>query len=422
MGAAPVGEIWRRIAHTSSARIYSLLLGMVSLALTARWLGPDGRGTVAAVTTWVSLFTTFGYLSLGQVAIYRAAQSPGEEWLPATFGSLAFMLVAITGLGWALAAILYFISDGAIFHGLAGLFLLIGFLGLPLMLWEHYGGSLLMALERLDISNRYQVIGKTVGVAALFVFILGWGWGIAGALLAILLGNLVQALGGLRYLLGRVGRPSLDWRELLELVKGGVKLHLNAIGTFLFAGSDVLMLNHYAGAAPTGFYQLAFQLVAVLLVVPHAASMVIYGKISLLGPDRGWGYQRKVVAGVMLLMAVGVGVSYLLAPWAIPLFAGQDFQPSVTLFQWLLLGALGMSLTQMISPQWIGRGLFIQAALLTLFVGGANVVANYFLIPAYGALGAVWASLGVYVVSILGNGLMAIYCEMKFRATNDDVQ
>ncbi|MCX7112896.1 MAG: hypothetical protein NTX45_22825 [Proteobacteria bacterium] len=37
-------ELWVNIAHTSGAKIYSLLVGIVTLSLTDRLLGPEGRG------------------------------------------------------------------------------------------------------------------------------------------------------------------------------------------------------------------------------------------------------------------------------------------------------------------------------------------------------------------------------------------
>ena len=52
-------QLWLNIAHTSGAKVYSLLVGVLTLSLTARLLGPEGRGQVAVITTWVSMFSTF---------------------------------------------------------------------------------------------------------------------------------------------------------------------------------------------------------------------------------------------------------------------------------------------------------------------------------------------------------------------------
>ena len=62
-------ELWMNIAHTGGAKGYGLVVNTVILVITARWLGPEGRGALGATTTWVALFATIGCLSLGQVAI-----------------------------------------------------------------------------------------------------------------------------------------------------------------------------------------------------------------------------------------------------------------------------------------------------------------------------------------------------------------
>ena len=76
---------------------------------------------------------------------------------------------------------------------------------------------------------------------------------------------------------------------------------------------------------------------------------------------------------------------------------------------------MGMSFSILMSSQWIGRGYFWQASSLTLAVGIGNVIANAILIPEYGMYGAIWASIGVYAVSIVGNGFMIAHCNNKVR-------
>ncbi|MBC7528520.1 MAG: lipopolysaccharide biosynthesis protein, partial [Chthonomonadaceae bacterium] len=49
-------DLWRKILGASAARFYSRAISLTTLAITARFLGPAGRGTIAAVTTWTTLF------------------------------------------------------------------------------------------------------------------------------------------------------------------------------------------------------------------------------------------------------------------------------------------------------------------------------------------------------------------------------
>src|SRR5687767_3188363 len=142
-------NIWRTIALTSGAQVYTLITGVVVLALTARWLGPAGRGAIAATLTWVTLFSTLGFLSLGQVAIHRATTMRDRQWLGGTLGSLFTIAVAITLVSWIAVAIIFATRGASVFGDLPARYLAIGFVALPWFVWEQYGSALLFALGKV---------------------------------------------------------------------------------------------------------------------------------------------------------------------------------------------------------------------------------------------------------------------------------
>lgn len=408
-------ELWRKTFIASGAQIYSLLVGVVTLTLTARWLGPEGRGIIAAVTTWVSLFSSFGYLSLGQVAIYRATQREVEQWLGPTLGSLLFLDLIITLVAWLVALYIYLLSGGVVFNHLSPVILVVGFIALPLMIWEQYGSALLMAIDHVTIYSRAQVIGRTVG---LILILLAWFFNLSvpGVLFAILIAQTVVAFGGIRYLLTRTqNKIRLDRETIRQLLSGAIKLHPNYVGGFLVTSSSILIINYYLGPVETGYYQLAAQLVGVVAIIPQSASMVIYGKVAQLGPDAAWLYQRKFIAILMIGLVVIAGLSALLAPWIIPLMLGSKFSPVVEIFKILLLSMLSGALASAMSSQWIGRGLFSYMSAITVVLGMLSLLGNIVLVPQYGIYGAAWTAVGVYAFALLGQSLMVLKCELSFR-------
>jgi O-antigen/teichoic acid export membrane protein len=200
-----------------------------------------------------------------------------------------------------------------------------------------------------------------------------------------------------------------------EMLTGGAKLHLNAVGTYLFTQANVLILNYYRSPQETAYFQLAVQLVTAMQLIPMAVSTVVYSIVAKDGPNSAWPQHKKLI-GEVLLLVLGLGiVAYFVSPFAIRFVFGAPFVPSARLFRILLLAIFGMTMSAVMASQWIARGLFLQAALLTLIVGGGTVAANLFVVPRWGTTGAAWVTVGTYIVSMIGNGIMALWVESRWR-------
>jgi O-antigen/teichoic acid export membrane protein len=111
--------------------------------------------------------------------------------------------------------------------------------------------------------------------------------------------------------------------------------------------------------------------------------------------------------------------TYFIAPWAIPFVAGKSFAPSAHLLRALLPTVLGTTVSVLMVNQWIGRGLFLQAAAITL-VGGLSIfVLDAILIPRYGTMGAIYAALIINVgFVVVTNAGLAIWIDRKRRTAN----
>jgi O-antigen/teichoic acid export membrane protein len=407
-------DLLLEVAHTSGTKIYSMLIAIATVSMTARWLGPEGRGQLVVATTWIGLLATFGHLSLGQVAIHRASKNPGSNWLPSVLGSLLFLAAASSVVIWLVLGIAFIYTGGAVFSGLTGNIILLTCAAFPLFLWEYNGSALLISQGRIGLYNLYLVIGRTLALALLVVIVYWGGYGVAGGLIATIVGQ-GAIVAGIFYGLKSVTlqRPTFARSDVLEMLKGGAKLHLNAVGVIVFGTVDVLLLNRYRGPEEAAFYQIAVQLVAVMLVVPQSVAMVLYGRIAGSGADAVWPQHKRIVKLTLAAMTVGGAITWILAPILVNIVAGGAFTPAIEIFRWLLLALIGMTFSTTMAPQWIGRGLFIQASGITIAVGVVSALANFALIPSYGAKGAAWAAIGTYLIGAVFNLGMMSYCDRK---------
>ncbi|OGT97913.1 MAG: hypothetical protein A2X80_08240 [Geobacteraceae bacterium GWB2_52_12] len=410
-------NLWVKIVETSGARIYSLIVGMFSLFLTARLLGPEGRGSLAAITSWVALFATVSGLSLGQVSQYRIQVRRQENWLPGILGTLGSVAVITSIAAWAIATLLFHLTNGIFFKGIPGNLLILGFFMLPLMIWDEYSSSLLPATGLLRTYNIAQIAGRTLGLAVLFALVGQLGLGIQGAIAAQIAGQAGIAMIAFYALWVRAGKHLfVETTEIFPLVKGSAKLHLNAIGAFVLGQATILMLNHFATKAEIGWYQLSYQLISVLLVIPQAASVTLFSKMAETGPRDLWPEQKRLGWQLLFAIILMSSVSYFLVPPVIIFFAGDAFAPSGRIFRMLLPVFFGMSFAAFMTNQWIGRGIFIPTTVITFVMAVITMFINYFTIPRFGVDGAVWSMiLSFAVISPLIQCGFALYCNKDFR-------
>lgn len=410
--------IFGDIAATSGARVYSTLISLIALALTARWLGPHGRGAVVVVTTWVTLFSSIGYLSLGQVCVHRAAKEPDLQWVGPVLGALALVTAAATALGWAVAALLYGFAGGELFAGIPAAALMLGFAALPFFIWEQYGSALLSILGKLRVYNFNQVIARTLGLVLLVVTIQLLGLGIYGFLIATVAAQAAVACAGAAVLLRHArGRLAGGFGAIGALVRDGFKIHLNAIGVLLFSGVDILMLQYFRGSAEAAIFQLPMQLFLALLLVPQSAQLALQARVSSTSAAEFWREHRNVMVVVIGGMTMVAVVLWVIAPLLITLVGSQRFDDSVPIFRTLLLMTPVAAFNTLMGIQWITRGYFLQASIITFLTGLLNCGFNLLLIPRYGALGAAAATvIGVYVIPLTANSWMALKVHRDSRA------
>lgn len=413
-------QLIHKIILTSGAKIYSVLLGIIALSITARWLGPEGRGIIATVITWVEIAIEVTALSLGQILIFKASRERQDNWLGSMLGILLRHTVIVSLFSWAVVALLYFGGTywgwPRVFGELPGIALLIGFIVLPFGLWDIYSKSLLNIEDKLSVYNRYQVIGSSVNTLAIILFIVVAGFGVLGVLVSKVLWSAIIAYGGVRNLLGRVTGPvRFQMAGYVDLLKNGAKFHLGTIGAIMTLSIDIVMVNAYLGNESTGIYQLAVQMSQLMLIVSYAATTVLEGELTRKGVQGIWPYQKKILALTVAFIIVASLFMGATAKWWIIWLAGDEFSEAILVFQLLLVTIVVNTITAIMNVQWIGRGWFVQHSLITLFKGVMNIALNALLIPHYGILGAVYATIAVVSFSLFINIGLFIYCERDNR-------
>jgi O-antigen/teichoic acid export membrane protein len=403
-------RLWKAATLTTAAKAYWVIGALIATLVTARYLGPNGRGVIAAATSWVAMFFTFGHLSLAHVMMY-VLDGDGRARVPAVTGSLMAITAAVTLLAWAIVGTLHIATGGAVFEHIPPTVLLMAFAGLPCLLWMEYANSLLVATGHLDRLNVAQIAGTTTGIVLVVSAVAVLKGGPAAALAAIVASYVVTVAIGLPRILAASGRPVVSGPIVRQLLHGGARLHLSAVGTFFFTHAGVILLNHFRPVREVGYFQLAMQLAIAFQLVPMAMSLVSYSVIAREGPDAAWPEHRRLIGYTMSFATAAAAGSALAAPWIVALLAGPGFAPAVPLVRILSLSVPGAALATVMAPQWATRGFFLQASMISLAAVAVGAAGNWVFIPRYGMYACAWAMVAGYGVHLAANAALALWIE-----------
>ncbi len=410
--------IWTKIVTTFSARAYGTAIELISLLITARVLGPDGRGTVASIIAWTALFAAVFGLSLSQVIVYRFTNNVSNSQFNRTFSALIPLSFFLCLAGWLCALVIYTQTESGGLKQLPTGVVVLGFTLLPFIMWESYSSHLLSTTGRLNQYNMGLVIGKTLGFTTMLVVIFLAGLGVYGPIIGNLAALIITILIAILTMRESLSKPLCVYAsEVVSLVSGGLKLHINTIGSFLLLTVDIVILSQYRSMEEVGWYQAATQLIAVPLMLPGVVTMVLYSKVADEGPVKVWTIHRRLIQQIMVVIGVVAVVSYFIAPNLVYLLLGSEFTETIPVFRILLLAMIGMCFSQLMVAQWIGRGLFLQAGIITIVAGLTNVILNFYFIPTFGMYAAAWTTVGAFIISIITNGIFAMMIEREWKYT-----
>ena len=400
-----------------------MVAGFVSFPIMTRLLSNTEYGVFGYVDTWLLILA--GVFKLGaQHAIIRFYPHRGGVNALGRFGANFVLLPLLCSVGfWLLAAAgyalwsLWFPPQRPI----------IGWLGLAVLLptiWISFITAVLTAEERSDLSVRLSVGSRwmdAVFILLVIYFIERDALGVYAARFA----SAIVVTVCLTFWLTR--RVPLRWRDRdfslwFAGVRYGVPMMANELSAVLLSFVDRLMLKHLLGSfAPVGVYTIGYGLAMTINTLLQNALFTAFTQVSVRqfeteGPQAVVRTKRAllhVLVYIVVAMCVGlitVGADALL------LLAGPDKAASAPVF--VLIG-INYALDGLFGICFTGLILYKRSGLvfsMTLAATVLNVVLNLFWIPAYGVMGAVYATFASFILLTI---LHYVTCPRELRVWPD---
>ena len=376
------------VTQTVISRVLLVIVGLATSVITARVLGPEGRGAYFYVFTFATLaaqFATLGVHSSNAVLVARdpaliRALAANSVWIAIVAGgsisAIALGVVALADLApldWRL---------------LTCTLLLVPALVVNLLLANLYAG--------IGRMSGYNMIIVASGVASFLSAVIGalLRTDAAGLILLLTFANLIASVALVIWTAAQFEvplkfDPRLLWGSFGLSARAFV---VNSLG-FVVLRTNVLVLGFFAGPVQVGFYSIGAQVFDVATIVPVAFATVLFP--ALFQSDAPWLMLRRSVIRVSIFMAFALAVGAALTPALLPLIFGAAFTPAVPVTLALLPGAWAVGVTSIIS-QFLSAHGFPPSQIL---IWSVALVVMCVLVPIastkFGALGAAIVLSGV---------------------------
>ncbi|MCP2729659.1 flippase [Limnofasciculus baicalensis] len=394
---------------SNTAWLFADKIGRMGLSLfvgvwVTRYLGPTQFGTLSYAMTFVSMFSAIASLGgLSSLIVRDIARNPSckDESLGTAFtlqliGGFLTILVTV-----AIIPILN--PNDPLTHKLVAIIA---------------AGTVFNAFGTIDfwfqsqLQSKYTIFAKNFAyllVAAVRLVLIQLQAGLIDFAWARLAESAVGALG-LLWVYRKQGNYIQAWRVSFqrskELLVESFPLVLAGIAVYVYANIDQVMLGAILqeNKDELGFYAAAVKLSTVFDFLPMILASSTLPKLTQLRGKNSEDYFKKLQIyfdiSTASWLAIAIPVS-ILAPYIVPILYGEAFRASVPLlsvYAWSQFGSMF----------GVARGTFlaIEGKLhysLIMSVMGAflNIGLNYFMIPAYGAMGATVATLITYLFVIV---------------------
>lgn len=377
----------RNVMTTITARIAVVLLGMAASVLTARILGPVGRGDYYFVLTFAAMISQISNLGFHSSNTYFLAKDPT---LISGLSANCIWLSIFLGGGLAVIATLFVIHEQW-YPEISDRYFWLGAAFVPLSLGFTLGSNLLVGLNKIMPYNALQLINAVLHLC-LVAIVGSLGGGVQTLLFAAILGFFLMCLilAVLLYKNG-AGQIRFDKNVFKSSVKYAFKAYLICMLGFLVLRGGVFILKRYTSSQEIGYYSIAAQIADGVGIFPQGVALVLFPNLIQNESSR-WTTTWKNLGVIALLLALLCGAIVLFAPLGISVLFGARYLPALPILYCLLPGAYFLGLSAVVSQYLAAIGMPRELIVIWMIALLLLLAGCWVWIPIYSAMGAAMAS------------------------------
>jgi len=384
--------------QTFSALIISLISNLAVSIVTARILGPEGKGALAILNLYPTVLLTISSLSIYRSLTIHIA----EKRFPLAYfpGSISVYILIVSVVMVLVSICTYFFMPGLFIHNVPFSLVLLSLAMFPSLLVNQLFSNMLQACGKVSQYNLKDIFNNICLIVFVFIALIMLKRGIGGALFSFFAANALTACFAI-YLVRTIApeRWKYSFSLLKDLIKDGAKLHIAVIATLISSRINILMLGFYRQTSSAGYYSVALSIAELICLVSVAIHTVFYSRFSEMVRDKAE-MARKTVRIYKHSIAVFAVFTILLCLFSrkiIILFYGLGFLPSLKPLLILLPGAALFYLNNVLVVYLVATKKFFHISIIYSICSFLNVWLNIVLIPRYDVIGAAAATSVSYL-------------------------
>ena len=273
--------------------------------------------------------------------------------------------------------------------------------------------SIFRAFEKMNYEMLLKIV-RILSIAGLVLYLTKNGHGIIAASLVFPLTEFIILIFAFIIVNAKFAKvdPRLDFEFSKSILKESYILFFSLLFATLYLYVDVVMLSKMRTNAEVGIYSAASNIIIALIFVPLMYANSIYPTISRFyitsKKSLAWVYEKSFKYMFVLGCPIAAGL-FILADKIINFLYGQQYaQSAAVLMVWS-----GYILLKFLNPVSGYTLLATDQQHKRLAGHGAaaaiNIMLNFILIPAYGIIGAAFATLITEII------FTAIYCSFMAK-------
>lgn len=263
--------------------------------------------------------------------------------------------------------------------------------------------AIFVAIQKLQFSAISLFISSLI-TATLGLILIGNGFGVMGAVNALIAGQVAYAVTLTFFLYRQQGvfLSAIRSSIIKEAIMGSLPYGLLSVLGLLYFRIDSVLLSYIKGNFETGIYGVAYKFLEAVTFIPSAFSLALFPVLARIHESSPADVRKLYFKSLKIMLGLGLVVFFgyiLILPEVIRIFLPKYTQ-SITAVRILSLSIPFMFIHVPAVTTLLSTDKYLKEVLaLSVFAVAFNIVANLVYIPQYGFMAASWVTVASEILS-----------------------